>query len=261
MKLPQVIHYCWFGGAALPPLAQKCIASWKKYCPDCKIIEWNESNYDIASKPLYVRQAYEEKKWAFVSDYARFDILYRYGGLYFDTDVEIIRPIADIIAKGPFMACEKGRAEYHAMVAPGLGMAANAGDAFLGEILNSYRDENFVFSENDNKTVTIVKRTTELLRKYGLKDVEQIQTVGGFWIYPPDYFCPLNYRTNRMKKTKNTRAIHWYDGSWFTERQRTEIAQMVKRERIDRRRAYIRKLLGQTVYDRLKKIKNLMKIK
>lgn len=105
--IPKTINYCWFGGKDLPELAQKCINSWKKYCPDYKIVRWDESNFDI-NCCSYVKEAYQEKKWAFVSDYARFEILYKYGGIYFDTDVELIKPIDDIIAQGSFMGTEKG---------------------------------------------------------------------------------------------------------------------------------------------------------
>ena len=103
--IPKIIHYCWFGRNPLPELAQKCIASWKKYLPDYEIKEWNEDNFDVNIIP-YTAEAYAAKKYAFVSDYARFWILYKYGGIYFDTDVEVIRPIDDIIAKGNFMGCE-----------------------------------------------------------------------------------------------------------------------------------------------------------
>ena len=106
MSIPKTIHYCWFGGNPLPELAQKCIASWEKFCPGYEIIEWNESNFDF-SDCAYAMEAYEAKKWAFVSDYARFKILYENGGVYFDTDVEVIKPIDDIIEQGAFFGCEQ----------------------------------------------------------------------------------------------------------------------------------------------------------
>ena len=102
MKIPNTIHYCWFGGNPLPPLAEKCIASWKKYLPNYDIKRWDESNFDVNSIP-YTKQAFAAGKYAFVSDYARFWILYNYGGIYFDTDVELINNMDGIIASGPFM--------------------------------------------------------------------------------------------------------------------------------------------------------------
>ena len=121
--IPKVIHYCWFGGNPLPESAKKCIDSWKKYCPDYEIVEWNENNFDI-SKNQYCREAYEAGKWAFVSDFARFDIIYKYGGVYFDTDVEVIKPIDSLIEQGAFMGVERNKPIN---VAPGLGIAASKG--------------------------------------------------------------------------------------------------------------------------------------
>ena len=103
--IPKVIHYCWFGRNPLPPLAVKCIESWKKFLPGYEIKEWNEDNFDVNIIP-YIQEAYEARKYAFVSDYARFYILYHHGGIYFDTDVEVIKSIDDIIERGAFMGCE-----------------------------------------------------------------------------------------------------------------------------------------------------------
>ena len=126
--IPKVIHYCWFGRNPLPESAKKCINSWRKYLPDYEIKEWNEDNFDVNIIP-YTREAYEVKKYAFVSDYARFWILYHHGGLYFDTDVEVIKPLDDIIDRGPFMGVEVGATSGGAppLVAPGLGLGVNPG--------------------------------------------------------------------------------------------------------------------------------------
>ena len=120
--IPKVIHYCWFGHHPLSPLAKKCMKSWKRYFPDYEIKEWNERNFDVNIIP-YVKEAYEAKRYAFVSDYARFWILYRYGGIYFDTDVEVIRPMTDIIERGAFMGCETvANKNIPLYVNPGLGL-------------------------------------------------------------------------------------------------------------------------------------------
>ena len=105
--ITKTIHYCWFGRGELPEKAKQCIESWKKFCPDYEIKEWNEDNFDMNSC-AYVKEAYEAKKWAFVSDYARFEILYKYGGLYFDTDVELVKSFDDIVSKGTFMGLQPG---------------------------------------------------------------------------------------------------------------------------------------------------------
>ena len=222
MEIPRIIHYCWFGKNPLPPLAVKCIESWKKYLPDYEIKEWNEDNFDVNIIP-YTQEAYEAKKYAFVSDYARFWILYKYGGLYFDTDVEVIKPLDDIIARGPFMGCEKDAMSDGTMalaVAPGLGLGVNPGLGLYNEMLNLYREIHFVKPDGGFNFKTVVDYTTEELCKYGLQRVNSIQLCAGIWIYPKEYFCPIDYKTNKIHVTNNTRAIHHYAGSWQTPLQR-----------------------------------------
>ncbi|QEK09178.1 glycosyl transferase [Treponema phagedenis] len=209
--IPKIIHYCWFGGHPLPPLGEKCIASWKKFCPDYEIKEWNETNYDVHKIP-YISQAYDAKKYAFVSDYARFDILYEYGGIYFDTDVEVIRPIDELVHKGAFAGIElPGR------IAAGLGLAAKHHDPIYAEILESYRCSNFIKPNGEFDLTTVVTRVTDILKKYGFSDENQIQTVAGITIYPIDFFCPKNYGTEEIIITKNTYSIHHYSASWCSD--------------------------------------------
>ena len=155
--IPKIIHYCWFGRNTLSPLAIKCIESWKKYFPDYEIKEWNEANFDVNIIP-YTQEAYEAKKYAFVSDYARFWILYHYGGLYFDTDVEIIRSMNVIIEKGSFMGCENNDKEGKNLfqklgVNPGLGMGSIPYHPFYKEMLDLYVSEHF----KNNKGVLNLK--------------------------------------------------------------------------------------------------------
>ncbi|HAT4298903.1 glycosyl transferase [Clostridium perfringens] len=219
--IPKVIHYCWFGGNPLPKDAKKYIESWKKYCPDIKIIEWNESNYNVNCCD-YVKEAYEAKKWAFVSDYARFDILYRYGGLYFDTDVEMIKPIDDILKKGPFMGIEKTNIQDSngEVINPGLGLAATPGMGIYKDILSFYNNHNFYNPDGSLNQTTVVEYTTKILKKYGYKGKNQIQCVDGIYIYPADYFCPMNYQTGEINITRNSRTIHHYSSSWLTDEEK-----------------------------------------
>lgn len=213
--IPKVIHYCWFGGNPLPPLAIKCIESWKKFLPDYEIKEWNESNFDVNMIP-YTAEAYRLKKYAFVSDYARFYVLYQYGGLYFDTDVEVIKNMDDIIAKGPFMGCETKSTKGHpALVAPGLGIGFEKGDALCKELLHTYDNDNFSRADGSLDMTTIVKRTTDLLIRRNYKITSDIQIVDGLYIYPMDFFCPKDYATGKVTITNNTVAIHHYGASWL----------------------------------------------
>ena len=209
--IPKIIHYCWFGRGPLPELARKCIASWRKYLPDYEIKEWNEDNFDVNIIP-YTAEAYALKKYAFVSDYARFWILYKYGGIYFDTDVEVIRPIDDIIAKGNFMGFETDpnpKAEFNASEAsinPGLGL--------IKKMLDYYDGQHFKFVPGGIGQLTIVHIATEVLLNAGLKREQGIQKVDDVWIYPAEYFCPINLKTGRIHVKDNTRTIHHYAGTW-----------------------------------------------
>lgn len=217
--IPKIIHYCWFGRGPLPELAQKCIASWKKYLPDYEIKEWNEDNFDVNIIP-YTAEAYKAKKYAFVSDYARFWILYQYGGIYFDTDVEVIRPIDDIIERGNFMGFEtdpkpqlKADAS-EASVNPGLGMGVAPGLGIIKKMLDYYEGRHFEFVPGGIGQLTIVHIATEVLLKSGLKLQQGIQQVDDMWIYPAEYFCPINLKTGRIHVKPNTRTIHHYAGTW-----------------------------------------------
>lgn len=217
MMIPKIIHYCWFGGKPLPKSALRCIKSWQKYLPDYEIKRWDESNYDVNKIP-YIAEAYTAKKYAFVSDYARFDILYQYGGLYFDTDVEIINSLDDIIAKGPFMGCEN---DYTPIgppealgIAPGLGLGVNPGLGLYKEIINYYKNLNFILPNGQASPETVVTHISRLLCSHGLKNTPDIQCVEGVYIYPKDYFCPISTVDGKLRITKNTRSIHHYDQSW-----------------------------------------------
>ena len=239
--IPKIIHYCWFGRNPLPPLALGCIASWKKYLPDYEIKEWNEDNFDVNIIP-YTAEAYKQKKYAFVSDYARFWIMYKYGGIYFDTDVEVIRPMDDIIAKGCFMGFEvdpdgentpgKYAPRFCFAVNPGVGFGLEKGHPFIKKMLDMYESLSFQMPPKDIAWYkTIVAYTTEMLCDYGLKNVKGIQTIefgndtltsnhlslnreSFITVYPSDYFAPINLITGRIHITQNTCTVHRYMASW-----------------------------------------------
>ena len=209
--IPKVIHYCWFGRNPLPKSALKCIASWKKFFPDYEIKEWNEDNFDVNIIP-YTQQAYEAKKYAFVSDYARFWILYHYGGVYFDTDVEVIKPMDDIIVNGAFMGRERGTG---GMVNPGLGLGIEPLHCLFEEMLQNYSILSFKNEDGSLNTKTIVSYTTELLNNKGLIKDNSLQNIIDITIYPEEYFCPLDSTSGLLHLTKETVCIHWYNCSWI----------------------------------------------
>ncbi len=222
--IPKIIHYCWFGGNPLPDDAKRCIESWRKYFPDYEIKQWNESNFDVTYCD-YVHEAYQAKKWAFVSDYARLWIIYHYGGLYFDTDVEVIKPMDDLIQKGPFMGEEAGQPYNNKSecnpglglaAAPGLGLAAAPGLGLYDELINYYNTQHFLNLDGSLNTETIVTRTSEVLRKHGFTGDGTIEYINGIYIYPPEYFCPVNFFTGKISITENTRSIHHYSSTWLS---------------------------------------------
>jgi len=224
MKIPKTIHYCWFGGKPLPKAARRCIASWKKYLPDYEIKEWNESNYDVNKIP-YTRQAYSVKKYAYVSDYARFDIMYNHGGVYFDTDVEVIKNMDDILAEGAFMGCEiDGGGIPEIAVNPGLGLAAEPHMDIYKKIMCRYEGMDYLKPDGTPSEGTVVTYATEIMVQQGLKNVPGIQRVGDITVYPEAFFCPYCYTDCVLKLTEDSRTIHHYAGSWLTRRQRAKSA-------------------------------------
>ena len=213
--IPKIIHYCWFGGKPLPEDAQRCIASWRQFMPDYTIKEWNESNFDVRCN-TYCAQAYDAKKYAFVSDYARLWILYKEGGIYFDTDVEVIKPLDDIIAHGAFIGCEISPTQIQKLITvnPGLGIATEAGHPIYKELIERYNIRTFILPNGEMDLKTIVTETTEVLQAHGLQCLNEIQTIEGITIYPKDYFCPID-TDGKMEITEHTHTIHHFAQSWL----------------------------------------------
>ena len=213
--IPKIIHYCWFGGKPLPEEAKRCIASWQRFMPDYEIKEWNESNFNVHCN-TYCAQAYEAKKYAFVSDFARLQILYQEGGVYFDTDVEVIKPLDQIIAKGAYMGCETSPSEKQKIITvnPGLGLAAEAGHPIYEELIELYNQRQFIKEDGRMDLKTIVTTTTDLLIKHGMQATDEIQCIEGITIYPSEYFCPIS-TDGEMHITDKTHTIHHYAQSWM----------------------------------------------
>ncbi len=206
--IPKIIHFCWFGRGEKSKLIKKCIASWKKFCPDYEIIEWNEDNFDINCN-TYVKEAYDNRKFAFVADYARLYAMYNYGGIYFDTDIELVKSPDELLDNIAFSGFENEE-----FVAAGI-MGCVKGYEFFGELLNYYDEISFVKEDGSFDTTSNVRIMTARLVKMGLVENGQMQTVSGFKAYPRDYFYPFEDSTGIMRKTQNTIAIHWYDKSWI----------------------------------------------
>ncbi len=207
--IPKKIHYCWFGGKELPELAKKCIASWEKFCPDYEIIRWDESNFDLDQTP-YTRWCYDNGKWAFLSDYARLAIVAEQGGLYFDTDVELVKKPNELLQYEAFYGFENKNS-----VATGLGFGAQAQHPTLVAMRREYLalqpDEN-----GDFPVQACPALNTAALLPMGLVLDGTRQTVAGAEILPVDYLNPYDDSTGRLMRTSNTIGIHWYSKSWIS---------------------------------------------
>lgn len=250
MSIPKILHYCWFGGKPKPPLAEKCIRSWRKFCPDFEIREWNESNFDLEQVPAYVRQAYEAGRWAFVTDYVRLRALTEVGGVYLDTDVEIVRPLDPFLKHEAFAGFE-----HLERVQTGV-LACRKGFPLFQEFLAYYDTAVFRRPDGSMDTTTNVEILTGICRKKGLVFNDTFQVVDGLAVYPREVFCPVDYDTMKLKKTRKTVTIHWFSGSWQTQ----EDLRILEEERRWKRReqrsnlrvAIGSRLFGESGYEKLK---------
>ena len=231
MSIPKVIHYFWFGNNKMPSITEKCIKSWKKYCPDYEIICWNEETFDITQN-RYVREAYEAGKWAFVSDFARLKILYEHGGIYLDTDVELIRSLDPLLEYSGFMGFdEKG------IVATGLGFGAEAQNKIVGELLSDYDDLAFLLPDGSFDLTPCPDRNTVALKRLGMDTDNTDQTFMGTRFLPSEYLCPMDYYTGQKTITRNTYSIHHYCASWTSE--------------VTKRTTRLKRILGVKLYNKL----------
>ena len=231
MSIPKVLHYCWFGKDEMPKLAKKCIKSWKKYCPDYEIVCHNEDNFDLFQN-RYMREAYEAGKWAFVSDVARLKIIYDNGGIYLDTDVELIKPIDKLLENGAFMGFdEKG------IVATGLGFGAEKANKIIGEFLKDYDDIPFVLPDGSYDLTPCPDRNTESLKRLGMDVSNTSQIFMDMNFLPSEYLCPMDYYTGKKSITKNTFSIHHYSASWTS--------------KVTKRTTKIKRIIGVKMYNKL----------
>ena len=209
MSIPKTIHYCWFGRNPKPKLAKKCIKSWKKHCPEYEIIEWNEDNFDISSCPLYVRQAYEAQKWAFVTDYVRLKVIYDNGGIYLDTDVQLIKSLDGLLKFDAYFGFEDGN-----HISTGLGFGAIKNNPIVQEIMDDYNDINFILADGTYDLLPCPVRNTNIFLRHGLIQNNTFQIINNCAVLPSDYLCPIEYETGKKNITDNTLSIHHFSASW-----------------------------------------------
>lgn len=209
--IPKIIHYCWFGRGEMPELAKRCMASWKKYCPDYEMIEWNEDNFDFDQHP-YLRDCLERQKYAFLSDFARLLVVQEYGGIYFDTDVELLRRPDELLRFQAFYGFENPQ-----NVNTGQGFGAEPGHitvtAMAEEYLKLSADE-----EGHYPVAACPQLNTRALLPLGLRPDGTRQNVAGAEILPVEYLNPYDNATGKLRKTAHTYSVHWYAKSWMDRR-------------------------------------------
>lgn len=224
--IPKVIHYCWFGGKKKPKLARKCIKSWQKYLPEYTFKEWNESNFDINCN-RYVREAYESRRFAFVTDYVRLYALYSEGGIYMDTDVEVLRPLDDFLHHNAFSGFEDND-----LVSTGL-MASEKGGKWVKELLDEYTDLHFINEDGTFDLKPNTERITDMMVSKGLILNNTYQDFPNFiTLYSSDFFCPKSWRTGEIHLTNNTHTIHHFAASWKPENNLTFTGKIRKTFRV-----------------------------
>ncbi len=211
MSIPKIIHYCWFGGNQLPEETIQYMESWKKFCPDFKIKEWNENNFDIHCCK-FVEEAYTAKKWAFVSDYVRFYAMYKEGGVYIETDCEVVKPIDELLEYGAFF----GRAGDDMTLSM---CGTEKGHPVAAAFLKRYNSKRFINQDGQFDMTAINKELYNILcEQFGLEDRDEFQVLdGNTAIYPEEYFFSYDYETGLFHKSPKLYVIHYGEGSWLDE--------------------------------------------
>lgn len=231
MSIPKVIHYCWFGKNKMPALAEKCIESWKKYCPGYKIVCWNEDNFDITEN-RYAKEAYDAGKWAFVSDYVRLKVLYDEGGIYLDTDVELLKPLDNLIEEYGYMGFDD-----NGLVSTGLGFACKKGNELVGALLADYDNISFILPDGSYDLTPCPDRNTKTMQKLGMDINNKEQVFMEIQMLPEDYLCPMKYYTGKKIITKNTYSMHHFCASWTSP--------------TAKRTLFAKRIIGVKLYDKL----------
>jgi hypothetical protein len=210
--IPKIIHYCWFGNSGIPPDEESYIEGWKRALPDYDFRLWNESNFDVNST-VFTRLTAKAKKWAFVSDYVHAYAIYHYGGVTLDTDVEVIRPLDDLLERNTcFSGFEDG---IH--VAPGLIFAGEKRCVVAKELMEFYSNFEILNKDGSLNLLSSPKILTAMLLKYGLRQDNTYQQLGNMTVYPMDFFCPKSARTGLLTVTNNTYSIHHFKASWVSD--------------------------------------------
>ena len=236
--IPKKIHYCWFGRGEMPPLALKCIESWHKYMPNYEYKLWNEDNFNIGANQ-YVKEAYESKKYAFVTDYVRLYALYTEGGIYMDTDVEVLKPYDDLLDLPGFTGYEGSK-----YLPPVTGtMASEAGGEWVKEQIDAYTEAHFINPDGTLDLMTNTVRISELMKAGGFVSDGKKQVYKGMHIFPVEYFCPRQ-TTGEYILTNNTYCDHHFLGSWNGQKKTNRLKKLIGQKNLTRLIKLKRAIIG-----------------
>ncbi len=206
--IPKKIHYCWFGGNPVPDKLKRCMDTWNRFCPDYEIIEWSEKNYDVMKYP-FTREAYAHKKWAFIPDIARLEILYENGGIYLDTDIELVRSLDELLFQKGYVGIEKW-----GVINIGGGCGVIPGHPMIKQLLDRRISNSFIREDGSLNMESSGSYETLPFIEAGFKPNNTTQTVCDMTIYGSDYFHPYDYMTGNLDMTPNTYSIHRFSESW-----------------------------------------------
>lgn len=233
-RIPKVIHYCWFGGSEIPAHLQKYMQTWQEHNPDYEIIRWDESNYDV-SKNAYMKEAYECKRWGFVPDYARLDIIYQHGGIYLDTDVEVLHSFDELLQDRSFFGVL-----YDGNINTGCGFGAETGNGLLREMRDAYDDKHFIYEDGSLNLNPCQHYQNPIFKKHGFTTRDVYQNIDGNVVYPATVFSPVSAYMGYDNYSEKTRSVHWGELSWMDSAARAEM-----------------KLVGENLKHRLKRQKEI----
>jgi mannosyltransferase OCH1-like enzyme len=238
-QIPRIIHYCWFGGKPLPSLAKKCLKSWKKYLPDYKVICWDENSFDVYAHP-FTKEAFESKKWAFITDYVRLYVLNEVGGVYMDSDVEVIKPIDEFLINSAFSSFES---PY--LIPTGL-MASSKQNIWIATLLKYYNNKHFIDKDGNPELIPNTNIITQIsIDKFNLQISNSYQVLeGDVHIFPSEYFCPMNWESRKIDPTNNSYALHHFAGSWIEGKEKEKYIKFRKKLGV-----ILQNIVGGSIYE------------
>lgn len=256
--IPKVIHYCWFGKKPLPESALRCISSWKKHCPEYVIKRWDESNFSIKKAPTYVKQAYKMKKWAFVTDYVRLWIVYNYGGVYLDTDVELIKPLDSLLIYDAFFGFQDLLGNNKKIyIATGLGFGSVEKHLLVNKLMRSYDKLVFIKKDGAIDMTSCPILNASIFEEWGFVLNGNTQYINNVRVLSCDYLCPMNYPEKRLLITENTISIHHFDASWHKYGRKRQLTlgylfSSLKHKSVNLTKIGFKKIFGAKAYNKLK---------